>query len=190
MSLKLTGWLFLALIVLMCVLGVWVCCGPTHAADLGGPPPGTLLCTTPGPSPELAAVQTRIGNYARANGYRVASCEEVPVRSGPTFTGCLRLGGATGNPGNFSFGSSGTQTCPMGQLNVKIANLFGPIALTGEVRHAFCSSSKADLYNKSKYVAGLEVPVGKASNFFVSYERAYRDNTDWAWAGCTFNFGG
>ena len=91
----------------------------------------------------------------------------------PTLSGSLNLGGATAVPGTFTFGDNGVQSCPMVQLQVRVNNFVGPLNLTGEVRHAFCNADKPELYGKSRYCAGIELPAGPNAFLFCNYERYY-----------------
>jgi hypothetical protein len=107
----------------------------------------------------------------------------------PALSAEVNIGGATTEPASFTVGNSYTETCPMAQLKLKVKNILGPITFNGEVRHAFCDSDKRELSGKSRYCAGVELPVGGNTALFCNYERAYRTNDDWAWAGVSFRFG-
>lgn len=107
----------------------------------------------------------------------------------PTLSARFNLGGATANPNHLTLGGDGAMTCPMAQLQFKVNNFVGPFTLTGEVRHAFANSDKRELWGKSRYCAGVEVPAGPNAFLFASYERYYHTNDDWAWCGVSFRFG-
>lgn len=120
-----------------------------------------------------------------------ASCPPCPAcacaHGAPAFSGVLNLGGATANPDHFS-AADGAMTCPMVQLQFKVKHV-GPLNFSGEVRHAFCNADKRELYNKSRYCAGVELPINTTTVLFCNYERYYRQNDDWAWVGVSFRFG-
>jgi len=105
----------------------------------------------------------------------------------PTVAARLNIGGATANPDHFSV-ATGVTSCPMMQLQLRVNKLVGPLNFTGEVRHAFCYSDKKELWGKSRYCAGIELPTGKNTFLFANYERCYRSNDDWAWCGISFRF--
>jgi hypothetical protein len=117
-------------------------------------------------------------------------CFSAPLARASTVSANLNLGGATSQPDHLTLGGAGAATCPMAQLQVKVKNFIGPFNLTGEVRHAFCDSNKRELWGKSRYCVGVDIPVGVDTFLFASYERYYHTNDDWAWCGVSFRIGG
>lgn len=117
-----------------------------------------------------------------------ALCLFVTPSHAATLSGSLNLGGATANPDHFSVSGNGVQSCPMAQLQIKVKNLVGPLNFSAEVRHAFCDSDKAEMFKKSRYCLGVELPVAMGAFVFCNYERYYRQNDDWAWTGVSLRF--
>lgn len=117
-----------------------------------------------------------------------AICLLAVPSSAATLSGSLNLGGATATPDRFSVSGNSVQSAPMAQLQIKVNNLVGPLNFSAEVRHAFCDSDKRELYNKSRYCLGVEMPVAMGVFAFCNYERYYRQNDDWAWAGVSLRF--
>lgn len=101
----------------------------------------------------------------------------------PTLKGTLALGGANigvrfaGESAETAFGIEG---------KLKIENALGPAGLRFECRHFV--SNHPFWKGKSRLKAGLDVPLARDTLFFATFERAYRRDIDWVFAGLQFAF--
>lgn len=100
----------------------------------------------------------------------------------PRLSGELRLGAATPTAMDFGDGES-----VFGVEGVaKVAHLIGPLSVSVACRHFFAGDKFA--LGKSRLKLNGDVDIGSGASLFVEFERAYRVDSEWGWAGIRHRF--
>ena len=100
----------------------------------------------------------------------------------PTLSGEVRVGAAT--PTALDFGSGESVFGVEGVA--KVAHLIGPLSISVACRHFFAGDKFA--MGKSRLKLNGDVDIGSGASLFVEFERAYRVDSEWGWAGIRHRF--
>lgn len=109
--------------------------------------------------------------------------QPFPSSAPPRLIGSVALGGAT--EGTHIGGSDVPESFGV-ELKLRVQNALGPVSLNAACRHFI----KDDHFwhDKSKLNLGLDVPLGADALLFADFERKYRHNENFMWAGVRLNF--